>query len=422
LYVSLNAVAEIVIVALYLIGMRIVVFSIWLTVENYNKMKTVAIKTGRIERVLFFSILLFLTNGFHASAQNKSVKKENSKSVYYPILKQLNVAIVKAFYNDTIGYYNEMTTEIKNENGNRVSYLWPLCGLVQAYNEVEVVLHKKGLVEKIFTETISHYFDTRPPAQGYASYPPVFGGGDRFYDDNQWIGIALMDNWKEVGGNWQLDKAKEIYQFMMTAYDTASGGGLYWQEGKLNTKNTCSSGPGIILALQLFNATQQQSYLDSALLLYNWVNKYLKDEDGLYFDNINTQNQSLDKRKYSYNTGTMIQSGIYLYEITKDKKYLDWAIKTANASISFFYGKGKFIDDYWFNAVLLRAYQHLFLINKDAKYLKAFKTCVAYSLKNHLRNDGLIMSKGQPENLTNQAGMLEILARFVQIEQTYGPL
>jgi hypothetical protein len=381
-----------------------------------------SVKNISAKMKMFSMALLLITGVQYTHAQKKSVKSKAAKSAYYPAMIKLDSAITRSFYNDTIGYYNERTKPEKNENNNRVSYLWPLCGMIQAYNEIGLARQQKGKVVNLFSGAITKYYDARPPAPGYASYPPEFGGGDRFYDDNQWIGIALMDNWKAEGGQLQLDKAKEIFRFMMTAYDTAAGGGLYWQEGKMNGKNTCSNGPGVILALQLFQATKEQSYLDTALLLYNWTNQFLMDEDGLYFDNISVPGRKLDKKKYSYNTGTMLQSGVYLYQITGDKKYLDLALKTAESSVPFFYGTGQFIDGCWFNAVLLRAYQHLFTVNEDPKYLAAFKKSVDYALHSERRQDGLQLSKNHPVDLTNQAGMLEILARFVQIENAHGPL
>jgi predicted alpha-1,6-mannanase (GH76 family) len=202
---------------------------------------------------------------------------------------------------------------------------------------------------------------------------------------------------------------------MMTAYDTVGGGGLYWEEGKLNTKNTCSNGPGIILALQLYKSTQDKAYLDTALMLYNWVNEKLRAPSGIYYDNVSLPSLKTDRRTYSYNTGTMMQSAVYLYEITKEKKYLDAAISIADSSMTYFYGNQKFRDGYWFNAVLLRAYQHLYKFHKDKKYLQAFIGCVNNALMNDKDNRGL-MGRSRTVDLTNQAGMMEILARLSQLQ------
>ncbi|RZL00271.1 MAG: glycoside hydrolase family 76, partial [Pedobacter sp.] len=210
-----------------------------------------------------------------------------------------------------------------------------------------------------------------------------------------------------------LDKGAEIYRFMMTAYDTTAGGGLYWEEGK-PTKNTCSNGPGILLALQLHLATNEKSYLDTALMLYEWTNKNLQDGSKLYLDNINTKTGKVDGRKYSYNTGTMLQANVYLYEITNEKKYLDRALEIADAAVPFFYGSGKFKDNLWFNAVMLRGFIHLRKHNTSDKYLDAFRKCTENELRTNKNKNGLI-GVTKLSDLVGQGGMTEILVRFANL-------
>lgn len=215
-----------------------------------------------------------------------------------------------------------------------------------------------------------------------------------------------------------LNIGKEIYTYMMTGFDTVLTGGLYWQENKKVSKNTCSNAPGIILALQLYQATKQKTYLDTALLLYKWVNKTLKTASGLYYDNMSVKDQKITKWIFSYNTGTMLQSNLYLYECTGNKKYLQESIAIADSSLSYFYGNGKFRDNYWFNAVLLRGYQYLLKHNKDTKYIKSFQQCLDHALANNKNGRGLFQ-KDHLLDLVEHGGMLEILARYAWLEKHY---
>lgn len=336
----------------------------------------------------------------------------NAQENYAAAAAELRQAINRYFYIDSTGYYREHAGYRPEDRA--VSYLWPLCALIQADREEQVLSGTSGQVDKTFG-IIKKYYDDRPPRPAYASYPPALGGGDRFFDDNQWIGIALMDAWAEEKNPLYLSVSRGIYDFMMTAYDTVGGGGLYWQEGK-PTKNTCSNGPGIILSLQLYKATGEKGFLDTALLLYDWVNQNLRDSDGLYWDHITYPSRKIDYRRFPYNTGTMIQSGLYLYEISGDATYLRQAQASARAAHGYFLGQARLRDDLWFNAVLLRAYQHLLQHDKDTSHIAAFKTLVEAELKNHRGPDGLFLHNGQPVNLVNQAGMLEILNRLAYIE------
>lgn len=341
-----------------------------------------------------------------------SIKKD-SVGKYLEETLRLQQAIEKYFHDDSSGYYKETVQVEKGQHA--YSYLWPICGMLQANNEIEKLTWQKDLFDKTI-KVAKSYYDTAMPAPGYASYITKFGGGDRFYDDNQWIGIAAMDAWFRNGDDLYLNTGKEIYRYMMTGYDTILGGGIYWQENRKNTKNTCSNGPGIILALQLYKATRKKEYLDTALLLYNWVNKYLKAPSGLYYDNIRINNKRISPRQYSYNTGTMLQSNVYLYELTGKKKYLHEAVVIADSSVGNFYGKGKFIDNLWFNAVMLRAYQHLLQYHKDGRYIKAFKICTDHALGN-IKNEMGLMGKEKAFDLVQQSGMLEILARLAWLEK-----
>ena len=91
----------------------------------------------------------------------------------------------------------------------------------------------------------------------------------------------------------------------------------------------------------------------------------------------------------------------------------------ADSSLNFFYGRGRFRDDLWFNAVLLRGYQHLLKYNKDTKYILGFKKCVDYAIQNNKNELGLFTGRDGVRNLVDQGGMLEILARYAWLESHY---
>ncbi|MCW3093004.1 MAG: hypothetical protein JWP81_4073 [Ferruginibacter sp.] len=337
----------------------------------------------------------------------------SQKRDYRSEMNALQHTIREHFFISSTGYYKETATTDKDSRP--VSYLWPLCAVFEANNEMEKLLQDSSLAGSVF-EIIRKYHNELAPAPAYASYSMQHGGGSRFYDDNQWIGITAMDIYEKTKATRWLESGKEIYRFMMTGYDTTAAGGLYWEEGNKKTKNTCSNGPGIILALQLYKATNKNAYLDTAVLLYNWVNKTLKAPSGLYYDNIKINSGRIGKHQYTYNTGTMLQSAIYLYEATNDPAYLKQATSIADSSLPYFFDTKKFKDNYWFEAVLLRGYQHLLRYNKDPKYINAFKACLDNALDSDKNVNGL-MGKKRPENLVAQGGMLEILARFAWLRE-----
>ena len=363
-------------------------------------------------------LILFLA-GFSNFGFAQQIKNDGR---YRKELQSLQTAIDKNFYDKASGYYFVVVDPAQRENKNgylrEYSYLWSLCALYQAANEIEKLDPKAKLMEPL-VKNLKNYYDPAPPKPGYSDYIMKLKPGERYYDDNEWIGITALDAYARTKKKSDLELGKAMYDFIMTGYDDVLGGGIYWKEGDKSSKNTCSNGPGILVALQMYQATKNKTYLDTALKIYEWTNQKLQTSSKLYEDNIKTKDGKVDGPAFSYNTGTMLQSNVYLYEITGDKKYLLEANAIAESALSYFYGKDQFRDDYWFNAVLLRGYQHLLKYNKDTKYILGFKKSLDHALEKEKNDQGLFFDKNGVQNLVAQGGMLEILARYAWLESRY---
>jgi beta-galactosidase len=305
------------------------------------------------------------------------------------------------------GLYYESDSAV-NENAH--SWLWPLCAYIQAANEMEV-LQPDGDFLRPVLHAIERYYAPQSPAPGYQDYVRAERASSRFYDDNQWIAIALLDAYNRTHKGEYLRKAEMIYRFMLTGMDTVAGGGLYWKEGDHNSKNTCSNGPAVLVALQLYRITQRQGCLDTALAIYKWTNAHLQAPDGLFFDNIRISSGRIAETKYTYNTGTMLQSNVLLYRITGKPEYLKAAHRIAAAGKVHFWQNGRLPHNYWFNAVLLRGYEELYAVDHDRNWLEGFR----------IDGDGVWTTERDPRHglgpkpaktLIDQAAMIEIYARL----------
>lgn len=60
---------------------------------------------------------------------------------------------------------------------------------------------------------------TTPP--GYDSYvhPPDGQGGDKFYDDNEWLALEFLRRYNQGGGETYLERAKEIFELVVYGWD-----------------------------------------------------------------------------------------------------------------------------------------------------------------------------------------------------------
>src|SRR5699024_6801058 len=72
-----------------------------------------------------------------------------------------------------------------------------------------------------FVTTQGQHEDNNVPA--YAVYPA--NGNERFYDDNVWIGIAMVNLYKTTKKEKFLDQSKLVWNFLLSGMDSVLGGG-----------------------------------------------------------------------------------------------------------------------------------------------------------------------------------------------------
>ncbi len=103
---------------------------------------------------------------------------------------------------DTSSLYAEDYPQ--SEGGNRYSYLWPfsraLVGTITLAGippSVDGGLDYQADVNDRLTG-LSHYWDGAASPPGYDSYvtAPFGGGGDKYYDDQAWVGLALAQDYR----------------------------------------------------------------------------------------------------------------------------------------------------------------------------------------------------------------------------------
>lgn len=354
-------------------------------------------------RHLLISLALtaFVSIGIKAQAPDY---KTRIHLLYQQINSKLRDSVANLYY--------ETTDLAKNENKH--SYLWPLCAYIQAANEMESIEPQKDYMSPV-VKAIDQYYSDLPPYPGYQSYVTNEKKADRFYDDNQWVAIAYLDAYQRNHKKEYLDKSEMICRFMLGGLDTVAGGGFYWNEGDKSSKNTCSNGPGVLVLLQLYNITHKKTYLATAISVYQWTNKTLQAPDGLYYDNIKLTTRKIGEAKFTYNTGAMLQANVMLYEITKDKKYLDEAGRVAKAARAYFFKNGRLPGGYWFNAVMLRGYEALYKIDKKSEWLDFYKQD-ADAIWNTERDANNMLGEKTTKTLIDRAAMIEIYARLSRLQ------
>ncbi len=156
---------------------------------------------------------------------------------------------------------------------------------------------------------------------------------NKFNDDIMWWVIACGRAYKITGDERYLKKSKAMFDFVYDNFtDAKMGGGVYWINQR-TSKNSCVNSPTVIAAVRLSVFLKDPSYLEKAKSVYAWQKKTLTDGTGKVFDSVSVdptrQTPRIAKFSLTYNQGTFIGAAVLLYQQTKDKTYLDDAIRTA---------------------------------------------------------------------------------------------
>lgn len=311
------------------------------------------------------------------------------------------------------------------------SFLWPMSGIFSAsvlMAKAEPETYRPYLDSMVMA--MEKYYDTSRMPFGYQAYPVQFEKVDRYYDDNGLVGIDYIDTYSVTHDQHHLEKAKQVFSFIISGWDFRFEGGVPWLEGNDSQKPACSNGKAVVLAAKLYEATGDVYYLESTKMIYEWMMKWLRDpEKNIIWNSwICRKGGFLQKTGYTYNTGTVIQAAVFLYRFTGEKRYLEEADQLCAGSIAHFI---KYTDQGipftynipWFDVVLFRGFHELWRENGDRKYIDVFVKALDYALEHAVDPDGLVCNDwtgrrdemAKPKWLLDSACIPEFLVRIAEI-------
>ncbi|MBC8066208.1 MAG: hypothetical protein H7Y17_15355 [Chlorobia bacterium] len=179
------------------------------------------------------------------------------------------------------------------------------------------------------------YWNDKGPVPGYDVLPgpkPV----DRYYDDNAWMVLALVETYEILGDQKYLDWAEESLKYVLSGWDEKLGGGIYWRESDKKSKNTCSNAPSAAACYAVSQYTKGD-YSAWGWRILVWQEKLEDPKDGLYWDNIDLSGK-IEKTKWSYNTGLVFRaSAMAEAHFTKEGgRASDWRVSPKRAIAHWF--------------------------------------------------------------------------------------
>jgi Glycosyl hydrolase family 76 len=171
----------------------------------------------------------------------------------------------------------------------------------------------------------------------------------RYFDDNAWIGLALLQLHLQTGEPAPLRAAHRVFGFVSSGQ--APSGGVRWIEGK-EALNACSTAPGAELAVRLHMATGDPEMLAFAERAVAWIDRELVLRSGLIADRLDAG--EVVGTVWSYNQGSTLGARALLHRATGSEEPLEEAGNLAVVSMARFSGDTLWVHPPAFNAIWFR--------------------------------------------------------------------
>ena len=219
--------------------------------------------------------------------------------------------------------------------------LWPTSQALAAAIAVARITHAPvdlARVRRIITALKAY----RSPTGGYHARVVR---SLRYYDDNNWIALDLLDAAQLLNDSSLLAPVTRIFAFLVSGWDAKQGGGIFWADGHPD-RPTVSTAPAITIGLRLAAITHNPYYRNWAARFYAWMNAVMRAPNGLYYDHIDGTTGKMDKDFVSYNQGVMIQANVAYAALTGQSSYLRDAAAIARAAAHAFPGPWRDTGNY----------------------------------------------------------------------------
>ncbi|MGI9149156.1 MAG: glycoside hydrolase family 76 protein [Chloroflexota bacterium] len=330
----------------------------------------------------------------------------------------------QAVIQQQFGADNSRFLEVAPSEVGAYATLWPLTQTVTGLLATSRLAGGDPAPDTVLA--FDPYWDAAAGPPGYsASMQPPFGSGDRkFFDDNAWTGLALVQAYRISGDPAALARARQVFNFAVSGWDAdpthPAPGGVWWSQQMPNPRfvhrNTVSTASSAELGLQLYEAGDRSEpyYLEWATRMYTWVNTYLRGTNGLYGDHVDLAGV-VDPGQLTYNQGTMIGASVLLYRIGHEPALLETARTLSDTSLEVF--GPDFSQPPAYNAVFFRNLLLLGAETGDERYraaMQAYADHVWTTLRDP--STGLFNfvygrnRTTEPHRLLDQSAMLQIYA------------
>ncbi len=294
-------------------------------------------------------------------------------------------------------------------------------------------------------EALERYWDPGGEAPAYSSdIVRTRLGGDRYYDDNAWVGLALVQLERMRPGAGQLDRAAELFRFAVDGWDrrldVPSPGGVFWVEqgrgagARNHDRNTVSNAPNAELGLHLAELTGASVPTPGSIgaeEMCEWVDATLYSGSdgepptaGLFWDKLRGDG-TVDETLWSYNQGSMIGANVLLHRRTEGARsgHLARAEAIARSALRYYAGRGYESQPPAFNAIFFRNLLLLHSATADAalggEILETMRAYVDRMWARRGDREGRIHNGNGGVTLLHQSAIVQLLALLAWAPDEY---
>lgn len=298
---------------------------------------------------------------------------------------------------------------------------WPLAQQIEASISISQIPGAPANAHDELRKRLNalrYYWDDNPETPGYdAAVRSKWWHDSMYYDDNAWIGIALLELYRDnPDESWGLEKARRIFDLekkgAFEAQSMREPGGVMWtQKNENQYRATVSTAGAAQLALRLFESTGDSQYLQFAREQFGWVEKTLSNENGLFIDGIEG-NGNKNQSAFSYNQGLMLGNAVLLYKLTGESAFLSKAEAIADAALSLFTQEELRKQPPIFNAIFFKNLLLLDSVVHDPRYRATVETYADWIQLRTNPSNGLLVVKagGESKQSLNQAAAVLIFS------------
>jgi predicted alpha-1,6-mannanase (GH76 family) len=160
------------------------------------------------------------------------------------------------------------------------------------------------------------------------------GWSSDYYDDENWMALALMRAFDGTNDPVYLDRAATLFQDIKNAWDSTSPrpGGIWWDRAHTQKATASNAGP-VITGARLASKTGDATHLMFARSVYDhWLATMVDATTHQVADHVNPDG-TVVRWQFTYNEGLMIGAAVELYVATGEARYLSDAHAIAAAMI-----------------------------------------------------------------------------------------